>query len=118
MLPPRIIQLFQSPTRSRTQVNIWSQPMGSGDINDYHKDAQLPIVIRQACVPKKKADNPPGQWNRFAITMRGDRVTVVLNGVTVIDQAQLPGVPRRGRLGLQDHGDPVQFRNLFIKEMD
>ena len=48
--------------------------MGSGDINDYHKDAKLPVEIRRACVPKKQADHPPGQWNRFVITMRGDRV--------------------------------------------
>jgi hypothetical protein len=103
---------------TRSQVNIWSQPMGSGDINDYHKDAKLPIEIRRACVPRKKADNPPGEWNRFVITMRGDRVTVVLNGETVIEKAQLPGVPARGRLGLQNHGDPVEFRNLFIKTLN
>jgi hypothetical protein len=103
---------------TRSQVNIWSQPMGSGDINDYHKDAKLPAEIRRACVPRKKADLPPGQWNRFVITMRSDRVTVVLNGQTVIERAQLPGVPARGRLGLQDHGDPVEFRNLFIKPLD
>lgn len=103
---------------TRSQVNIWSQPMGSGDINDYHKDAKLPMAIRQACVPKKRADYPAGDWNRFVITMRGDRVTVVLNGETVIDRAQLPDVPARGRLGLQDHGDPVEFRNLFLKALD
>jgi hypothetical protein len=103
---------------TRSQVNIWSQPMGSGDINDYHKDAKLPSAIRRACVPKKKADRPAGEWNRFLITMRGDRITVVLNGAMVIEQAELPGVPVRGRLGLQDHGDPVEFRNLFIKALD
>lgn len=103
---------------TRSQVNIWSQPMGSGDINDYHKDGKLPIEVRQACVPKKHADHPPGQWNRFVITMRGDRVSVVLNGETVIDRAVLPGVPPRGRIALQNHNDPVEFRNLFIKELD
>ncbi|HEY5316275.1 MAG TPA: DUF1080 domain-containing protein [Pirellulales bacterium] len=103
---------------TRSQVNIWSQPMGSGDINDYHKDGTLPIEIRQACVPKKQADHPPGKWNRFVITMRGDRVSVVLNGETVIDRAVLPGVPPRGRIALQNHNDPVEFRNLFIKELD
>ncbi|HET6883411.1 MAG TPA: PVC-type heme-binding CxxCH protein [Pirellulales bacterium] len=102
----------------RSQVNIWSQPMGSGDINDYHKDVKLPVEIRRACLPKKKADAPFGQWNRFRITMRGPRVTVVLNGETVIEEAELPGVPARGRLALQDHHDPVEFRNLFLKEIE
>jgi hypothetical protein len=101
----------------RYQVNIWSQPMGSGDINALHKDAALPAAIRRACLPSKRADAPFGQWNRFVITMRGDRVTVVLNGEKVIDQAELPGVPPQGPLGLQHHGDPVEFRNLFLKEL-
>ena len=102
---------------SRPQVNIWSQPMGSGDINSYHKDTKLSQEIRRACVPKLNADKPPQQWNRFVITMRGDRVTVVLNNELVIDDAQLPEVPANGPLALQNHGDPIQFRNLFIKTL-
>jgi hypothetical protein len=102
----------------RYQVNIWSQPMGSGDINDLHKDASLPEAIRRACLPKQRADAPFGQWNRFVITLHGNRVTVLLNGILMIDQAELPGVPPRGPLGLQNHGDPVEFRNLFIKELE
>jgi hypothetical protein len=101
----------------RAQVNIWCQPMGSGDINSYHKDASLPEAIRRATMPRVKADNPPGQWNRFVITMRGDRVTVVLNSKTVIDRAVLPDVADRGPIGLQNHGDPIEFRNLFIKPL-
>jgi hypothetical protein len=50
--------------------------------------------------------------------MRGDRVTVVLNGETVIDRAELPGVPPRGPIGLQDHNDSVEFRNLFLKPLE
>ncbi len=99
----------------KAQVNIWSQPMGSGDINPYHKDAKLSPEIRKACMPAVSADNPPGQWNRFVITLRGDRVTVVLNGKTVINHAELPGVAEQGPIGLQDHGDPIEFRNLFLK---
>jgi len=58
------------------------------------------------------------QWNRFVITMRDDRLTVVLNGKTVIENAQLPGIPRRGSIGLQHHGDPIEFANLFVKELE
>ena len=60
--------------------------------------------------------------------MRGDRLTVVLNGEEVISNAQLPGVPARGPIVLQHHGGKkngvwnsppslVQFRNISIKEM-
>jgi hypothetical protein len=101
---------------SQAQVNIWSQPMGSGDINEYHKNLKLSPEIRRACMPLKHADKPLGEWNRFVITMKGDRVTVVLNGEKVIDNAELPGVPARGPIALQNHGDPVEFRNLYIKE--
>lgn len=101
----------------KAQVNIWSQPMGSGDINPYHKDAELPPEVRRACMPSVNADNPPRQWNRFVITMRGDRVTVALNGTTVINDARLPGVVESGPVGLQNHGDGIEFRNLFIREL-
>lgn len=102
----------------RAQVNIWSQPMGSGDINPYHKDAKLSPDVRRACLPKVNADNPPGQWNRFVVRLRGDRVTVELNGTTVIDEARLPGIAERGPIGLQNHGDGVEFRNLFVRPID
>ncbi len=101
----------------RYQVNIWSQPMGSGDINEMHKDKSLPADIRRAMIPKKHADAKFGAWNRFIITIKGDRVTVVLNNEVVIDNAQLPGVPAEGPIALQYHGDAIEFANLFIKEL-
>jgi hypothetical protein len=69
-----------------------------------------------------------GEWNSFEITMKGDRLTVVLNGKTVIENAQLPGVPAQGAFALQHHGgfkdgkyspasSLVQFRNIAIKEL-
>jgi len=102
----------------RSQVNIWSQPMGSGDINSYHKDLKLSPEQRRTHVPRKNADKPFGQWNRFIITMVGDRVWVVLNGQVVIDRAILAQAAPRGAIALQNHGDPVEFRNLYIKELD
>jgi hypothetical protein len=99
-------------------VNMWCAPIGSGDIYGYRRDAAMSSEIRAALVPKLKADNPIGDWNRFIITLRGDRVTVVLNGKTVIDQARLPGIPAKGRIGLQHHTGPIQFANLFVRELD
>ncbi|MEW4530473.1 DUF1080 domain-containing protein [Maioricimonas sp. JC845] len=101
----------------KAQVNIWCQPMGSGDINAYHKDATLPEAIRRACMPRTHADNPPGQWNRFVITMGGSRVTVELNGETVIADAELPDVPASGPIALQNHGDGIEFRNVYIRDL-
>jgi hypothetical protein len=101
----------------KAQLNIWSQDLGSGEINGYRTDKSQPADVRKACIPLKKADKKFGEWNRFVVTMRGERLTVVLNGETVIDNAQLPGVPTKGPIGLQHHGDPAEFRNLFIREL-
>ena len=99
----------------KAQVNITCNTIGSGELYDYRVDKQMPPEVRSGAIPKIKADSPPGKWNRFVITLKKDRITVVLNGQTVIDNVQLPGIPDRGPIGLQHHGDPVQFTNLFIK---
>ncbi len=102
----------------KAQINIWCQELGSGEIRDYRLDKSLPPGVRAACLPVAKADLPPGEWNRFEITAKGDRVTVVLNGVTVIADARLPGLPAMGPIGLQHHGDPVQFMNIYAKPLN
>ncbi len=102
----------------KSQVNIWCWPIGSGEVYGYRTDKNMPPEVRKAVTPKVKADAPPGRWNRFVITMKSDRLTVELNGETVINNARLPGVPDRGRIALQSHGAPIQFANLLIKELD
>jgi hypothetical protein len=102
----------------KAQVNITCNTIGSGELYDYRVDKTMPAEVRSGAIPKVKADSPPGKWNRFVITLKKDRVTVILNGQTVIDNVQLPGIPDRGPIGLQHHGDPVQFTNLFIKELE
>ena len=103
---------------SKGQINIWNWPVGSGEIWGYRTDENMPPEVRRAATPILYADNPVGQWNRFTITAIGDKVTVALNGKTVIREARLPGLPERGPIALQHHGDPVQFANIFIKELE
>ena len=64
----------------------------------------------------KNADRPIGDWNEMKIQLRGDRVTVEVNGEKVISHAELPGVPPRGPIGLQHEHGRIQFRNVFIRE--
>ena len=103
---------------SKSQVNIWCWPVGSGEVWGYRTDPAMPPEVRAAVTPSEPADRPVGQWNRFHIVMRGDRLSVTLNGVLVIDEAPLPGVPPRGPIGLQHHGDPIQFANLFVRALE
>jgi hypothetical protein len=78
----------------------------------------MPAEVRAAATPKVKADERVGRWNRFLITMRGDRLTVELNGQTVIDNCQLLGVPAEGPIALQHHGDRIEFANVFVRRLD
>ena len=103
---------------SKSQINIWNWPVGSGEIWGYRRDKNMPPSVRRGATPILNADNPVGQWNRFEITAIDDEVTVLLNGKTVIRQARLPGLPERGRIALQHHGDHIQFANIYIKEID
>jgi hypothetical protein len=67
---------------------------------------------------------PAGEWQSFDITLLGRRVTVVLNGVTMIDDAEIPGITGGaldsneglpGPLMLQgDHGG-IRYRNVTIR---
>jgi hypothetical protein len=101
----------------KCQINIWNWPVGSGEIWGYRTDPDMPEEVRRAATPMFCADNAPGEWNRFIITAIDDKITVELNGKTVIKDAQLPGVPQKGPIALQHHGDHIQFANIYIKEL-
>ena len=76
---------------------------------------------------------PAGEWNREEITAVGDRVTVTLNGKTIVDAdvrdlstagpdgGTADGRPHpgllnpRGAVGFLGHGAPVAWRNVRMK---
>src|SRR3954468_24936489 len=80
----------------KCQANIWSQELGSGEINGFRTDKKMPQNVRRACIPIKNADRPLGEWNAFLVTVKGDRMTVDLNGERVIDAPDLPDLPKTG----------------------
>jgi hypothetical protein len=99
--------------RGNPQVQIWDNPVGSGGLynNQNHPSK-----------PAKVADKPVGQWNMFHIILRGDKVTVDLNGERVVDNVTLENyfdrtkpLPARGPIELQHHGDQLEFRNIYLK---
>jgi len=90
--------------------------------------------------PLANALRKPGEWQQIDITFRrpvyeGDKLvhtgymTVYCNGVLVQDKTQLEGgtghmgrsrpgpLPESGPLKLQDHGNPVKFRNIWYKPL-
>ena len=113
---------------SKSQVNIWCWPIGSGEVYGYRMDDKMSPEVRKGVTPVTHADKNIGEWNTFHITMKKDRLTVELNGIVVIKDAQLPGIPESGPIALQHHGSKkdgawnsppslVQFRNIYIKEL-
>src|SRR5438128_1200701 len=101
--------------RGNPQVQIWDNPIGSGGLFNNQKNPKDPI---------KKADKPIGEWNTFRILMRGDKVTVHLNGELVVDNVPLENywergkpLPAKGPIELQHHGDKLWFKNIYIKEL-
>ena len=86
--------------------------------------------------PREDVALGPGEWNRVRLEVRGPRVRHWLNGVLVVEYelwsedweklvaaskfGAMPGYGRRsrGHIALQDHGDPVAFRNLRVQRLD
>ena len=112
------------------QSNLWCWSVGSGELWSVRNNRELPPEVRAAAVPSENADKPVGQWNAFDIIVKGDRITVINNGITVIHNALFPGLDISGPIGLQHHGGVhpetgklrgasslVQFRNIWIKEL-
>ncbi len=79
--------------------------------------------------PKVKAGKPAGEWNKIEIRCQGPHIKIKLNGkdiqdVNVEEQTKkgkggsaLNARPRTGLVGLQSHGDPVDFRKIRIREL-
>ena len=108
--------------------------------NRTYADGQAGAVYGQY-PPLVNACRAPGQWQTYDIIfhrprfssagqlLRPARVTVVQNGVLVQDNVALTGPTAHGErppyeagpdqlpLGLQDHGNPVHFRNIWAREL-
>lgn len=108
--------------RGTPQVQIWDTSrrevgaqVGSGGLYNNQKNVSKPLVV---------ADNKVGEWNTFHIIMKGDKVTVYLNGVLVTDHIGLENYWNRTlplfvkeQIELQAHGTFVSYRNIYIREL-
>jgi hypothetical protein len=105
--------------RGSPQVQIWDPAewsVGSGGLYNNQVGASNPST---------QADNPIGEWNTFRIIMIGDRVTVYLNDIVVVDEVVMENYWERdksiyptGQIELQSHSTPLYFRNIFIREIE
>jgi hypothetical protein len=108
--------------------------------NKTYADGQAAAVYGQY-PPLVNASRPPGEWQTYDIVFRGPRFdaagklarparfTVFHNGVLVQDNVELTGptadgkrppykpTPEKLPLALQDHGNPVRYRNIWLREL-
>ena len=108
--------------------------------NDKHPDAKVDANRKAGAAyymypPTKDMAKPVGEWNQLRIIVQGNHVEHWLNGEKVVDYEILSedwlkryalskfkthpkyGWTAKGHLALQEHGDPVEFRNIKIREM-
>jgi hypothetical protein len=108
--------------------------------NTTYVNGQTAAVYKQH-IPLANACRPPGEWQTYDIIFTAPRfkedsslfapatVTVLHNGVLVQNHAQIQGKtehiglpaykahPLKQPISLQDHGNPVSFRNIWVREL-
>lgn len=104
---------------------------------DEDKPVHLVGAVFDVAAPGRQVPVTPGEWYRYVITAKGNTLTVVLNGEELtkvnLDEWKDAGrnpdgtankftkaykdMARSGRIGLQDHGTPIEFRNLFVERI-
>jgi len=108
--------------------------------NETYNNGQAASVYKQH-IPLVNASRPAGSWQSYDIVFMAPRfsekgtlvsparITVFHNGVLVQNNVELLGPtvyigaphytphPEKMPLALQDHGDPIQFRNIWVREL-
>jgi len=105
--------------------------------NDIYEGKHVVGALYDAQAPTEKAGKADGEWNTMKLSCKGSKITVVLNGKTVLEadidqwttanknpdgsknkfKTALKDLPRSGHVGLQYHGHPVWFRNIKLEKM-
>lgn len=106
------------PVKQGIEVQIYDSASKPADakLTDHDSGGIIPQIP-----PTQNAAKPAGQWNKFHITVKGDTLTVVLNGETVnevnLGNPKLEGRPDKGSIGFQDHALPLKLRNIKIRKL-
>jgi hypothetical protein len=99
-------------------ADVWHQAqVGAGPTTAWFADTpdasgKIGRIKDDSSEPRVK---PPGQWNVYELTGRGDTLTLWVNGAVV---SRLSGLKvQRGRVGLEAELHHIEFRNLKLKQL-
>ena len=83
------------------------------------KPAQFHGSIYKRAAAKRGHLKPVGQWNKQEIRAEKNLITVILNGVKIVDRADVARYkkPAKGHICFLGHGSQVEFRNIRIKDL-
>ena len=84
------------------------------------KPTQFHGSIYKRAAAKRGHLKPVGQWNRQEIRAEKNLITVILNGVKIVDRADVARFkkPSKGHICFLGHGSQVEFRNIRIKDLN
>ena len=84
------------------------------------KSTQFHGSIYKRAAAKRGHLKPVGQWNRQEIRAEKNLITVILNGVRIVDRADVARYkkPTKGHICFMGHGSQVEFRNIRIKDLN
>ena len=106
------------PVKKGIEVQLYdsaSQP-DSKPLNDHDSGGIIPGVP-----PTKRVAKPAGEWNHMVVTVQGGKVIVKLNDTVVnelaLDNDKIKDRPATGYIGFQDHGLPLQLKNIKVKAL-
>jgi hypothetical protein len=105
--------------RGSAQVGIkmTTWPEGSGGITGYREEGVFDPATRRSATPLMNADNATGEWNRFEVTVINNTISVTVNNTPVIRNLLIENIPEKGSLGIQVPDFPMEFANIYIREL-
>jgi hypothetical protein len=96
----------------------WSDAKQPGDWTKLIRLRRQDLSAVLATPAAKSAELKPGQWNRARFTLRGNSLTVAVNGQPVVSGVTVEGLPPRGAIELAPSPVPAQLASLYWRTLD